>query len=79
MYKEGQADLMWRSLSQVTRVTTPLFHGASGSALFDIHGNFMGVATYIITGSGRYESYCSTVDTFCDKYEETFGKSIYYE
>lgn len=78
VYKSGTTDLMWRSLPQVTRVTTSLFHGASGSGMFDIHGNFMGVATYIITGAGRYENYCSTVETFCQAYEETFGRKINY-
>ena len=79
VYKSGTTDLMWRKLPQVTRVSTQLFHGASGSALFDINGNFMGVATYIITGAGRYESYCSTVQTFCDVYEELFEESVYYQ
>lgn len=79
VYKAGQTDLMWRSLPQVTRVSTTLFHGASGSGLFDINGNFMGVATYIISGSKRYESYCSTVETFCDAYEEVFERQIYYQ
>ncbi|MBQ8040494.1 MAG: hypothetical protein IJ274_11615, partial [Lachnospiraceae bacterium] len=78
VYKSGTTDLMWRSPPQVTRVTTSLFHGASGSGMFDIHGNFMGVATYIITGAGRYENYCSTVETFCYAYEETFGRKINY-
>ena len=78
VYKAGQTDLMWRSLPEVTRVSNTLFHGASGSGLFDIHGNFMGVATYVISGSKRYESYCSTVETFCDAYEEVFEKQIYY-
>ena len=79
IYKSGTTDLMWRKLPQVTRVSTQLFHGASGSAMFDIHGNFMGVATYIITGAGRYESYCSTVETFCDVYEDMFEKNVYYQ
>lgn len=79
VYKAGTTDLMWRSLPEVTRVTTSLFHGASGSALFDIHGNFMGIATYIIAGSNRYENYCSTVETFCNSYEEVFEKSAYYQ
>lgn len=79
VYKSGTTDLMWRKLPQVTRVSTQLFHGASGSALFDINGNFMGVATYIITGAGRYENYCSTVETFCDAYEEVFESSAYYK
>ena len=79
IYKSGTTDLMWRKLPQVTRVSTQLFHGASGSAIFDINGNFMGVATYIITGAGRYESYCSTVETFCDAYEEVFESSAYYQ
>ncbi len=79
IYKSGTTDLMWRKLPQVTRVSTQLFHGASGSALFDIHGNFMGVATYIITGGGRYESYCSTVETFCEAYEKVFESNAYYQ
>lgn len=79
VYKSGTTDLMWRSLPQVTRVTTSLFHGASGSGMFDIHGNFMGVATYIITGAGRYENYCSTVETFCKVYEEVMGRPVYYQ
>ncbi len=79
IYKSGTTDLMWRKLPQVTRVSTQLFHGASGSALFDIHGNFMGVATYIITGAGRYESYCSTVETFCEAYETVFESEVYYQ
>jgi len=78
IYKQGVTDLMWRELPQVTRVSTQLFHGASGSGLFDIHGNFMGVATYIITGAGRYESYCSTVETFCQAYEKIYEEKAYY-
>lgn len=79
IYKEGTADLMWRDLPQVTRVSTELFHGASGSGLFDIHGNFMGIGTYIITGAGRYESYCSTVPIFCNVYEEIMKEKPYYQ
>lgn len=78
MYKSGQADMMWRGLPQVTRITAGLFHGSSGSNIFDIHGNSMGIATYIITGGGRYESYCSTLQTLCDKFEEVFGRKLYY-
>ncbi len=78
VYKAGQADMMWRNLPEVTQVTTSLFHGASGSSLFDIHGNFMGVATYIIAGGGRHDSYCSTVETFCDIFEKNFGRKLYY-
>lgn len=78
VYKSGQADMMWRGLPQVTRVTTSLFHGSSGSNVFDIHGNTMGIATYIITGGGRYESYCSTLETLCDEFEEVFGRKLYY-
>lgn len=78
VYKSGQTDLMWRGLPQVTRVSASLFHGSSGSNIFDIHGNTMGVATYIISGAGRYESYCSTLQTLCDKYEEVFGRKVYY-
>lgn len=79
IYKEGVADLMWRDIPQVTRVSTELFHGASGSGLFDVHGNFMGVATYIISGAGRYESYCSTVATFCEVYEDIMQETPYYQ
>lgn len=78
VYKSGQADMMWRDLPQVTRITASLFHGSSGSNIFDIHGNTMGVATYIIVGGGRHESYCSTLETLCVKYEEVFGKKLYY-
>lgn len=78
VYKSGQADMMWRGLPQVTRVTAGLFHGSSGSNVFDIHGNTMGIATYIITGGGRNESYCSTLQTLCDKFEEVFGRKLYY-
>ena len=79
IYKSGTTDLMWRDLPQVTRVSTQFFHGASGSAVFDIHGNFMGVATYIITGAGRYENYASTVETFCNAYEQIFESEAYYQ
>lgn len=78
IYKSGVTDLMWRSIPQVTRVSVSLFHGASGSNVFDIHGNMMGIATYIITGAGRYESYCIPLDVFCEKYEKLFGRKPYY-
>lgn len=78
VYKSGQADMMWRGLPQVTRVTASFFHGSSGSNVFDIHGNTLGIATYVITGGGRYESYCSTLETLCDKFEEVFGRKLYY-
>lgn len=78
VYKSGVTDLMWRSIPQVTRVSVSLFHGASGSNVFDIHGNMMGIATYIITGAGRYESYCIPLDVFCEKYEKVFGRKPYY-
>lgn len=78
VYKSGTTDLMWRSVPKVMRITANLFHGASGSNVFDIHGNSMGVATYIITGGGRYETYCVTLETLCDQYEELFGRKLYY-
>ena len=78
VYKSGQPDLMWRSLPAVTRISASLFNGSSGSNIFDIHGNTMGVATYIIVGAGRHESYCAMTETLCDKYEEVFGRKINY-
>ena len=78
VYKQGTTDLMWRSIPKVTRITAGLFHGASGSNVFDIHGNVIGVATYIITGGGRFESYCIPLDTLCEQYEEIVGRKLYY-
>lgn len=78
VYKQGTTDLMWRSIPKVTRITAGLFHGASGSNVFDIHGNVIGVATYIITGAGRFESYCVPLDTLCEQYENIFGRKLYY-
>lgn len=78
VYKSGQGDMQWRSLVEATRVSASLFHGSSGSNVFDIHGNTIGVATYVISGGGRYESYCMTLETLCDKFEEVFGRKLYY-
>lgn len=78
VYKSSQGDMQWRSLVEATRITAGLFHGSSGSNIFDIHGNTIGVATYIISGAGRYESYCMTLETLCEQFENVFGRPLYY-
>lgn len=78
IYKLCQSDLQWRNLVETTKITVALFSGSSGSNVFDIHGNTMGVAVYVIFGDGKYESYCMTLETLCNKYEEVFGEKLYY-
>ncbi len=78
VYKSSHGDMQYRSLYNATRITADLFSGASGSNVFDIYGNTIGVATYVITGGGRYESYCMTLEMLCDGFEEIFGRKIYY-
>ena len=78
VYKASHGDMQWRSLYEAVRVSASLFSGSSGSSIFDIHGNTLGVATYVIQGGGRYESYGMTLETLCDKFEEVFGRKLYY-
>lgn len=78
VYKASHGDMQYRNLYDATRITASLFSGASGSNIFDIHGNTMSVATYVISGGGRYESYGMTLETLCSGFEEIFGRKINY-
>ena len=69
-----------KNLKYVTQVTAQLFAGCSGSAIFDGHGNLIGMATMHITPwGGKTEYYAMTLDDILAGFEQVFGRQLNYQ
>lgn len=79
-YAQYGEDKLHGNLEYVTQVTAPSFHGASGSAILDGHGNLIAMVTFYFYDSGLDKRlyYGMTVDDILKGYKEIFGEDLNY-
>lgn len=80
VYQEYGEERLHGNLEYVTQVTAPSFHGASGSAIFDGHGNLIAMVSfyYYSADADRRFYYGMTVEDILRGYKQIFGEDLNY-
>lgn len=80
-YQAYGEDRLHGNLEYVTQVTAPSFHGASGSAIFDGHGNLIAMASfyYYDADINKRLYYGMTVEDILKGYRQIFGEALNYQ
>ncbi|MBQ9134916.1 MAG: trypsin-like peptidase domain-containing protein [Lachnospiraceae bacterium] len=81
VYQAYGEDWLHGNLEYVTQVTAPSFHGASGSAIFDGHGNLIAMVSfyYYSSAADRRLYYGMTVEDILRGYRQIFGEDLNYQ